>query len=374
VDIGWEGNGMRHIIMAAALILGAAATAQADTLKVPNDHGTIQDAIDAAQAGDVVVVSKGKYDESVSITKDGIELRGLGNPEIRPGNEHGISITDADDVKVSGFKISGGDRGVHIARCNRVSISKMRIANTDDDGIRARTSSDVNISSCRIDRPGDDGVELGRYDGDNDIADESVDGGSIVKVRVKGARDHGFMIVANDIDVIKCRSDDSDDDGFDVRGSQSTDNRFEKCVVNRTDDEGFSTHGPRTVYVKCTAKGVDEECFDIEGDGSELVKCKGQTARRIFEIANATQVTLTKCKGSKSREEGILVQDASSCRIDGCKITKAGTEGIRLDGDSSDNVVRKTKASRSGTFDLQDQGSDNDIDDSNKFKTVDIDD
>jgi parallel beta-helix repeat protein len=365
---------MRSSLFVAAALLCAASTAAAGTLKVPKDHATIQDAINAAESGDVIVVSKGKYDEAVSITKDGIELKGQGNPEIRPGNEHGISITDADDVKVSGFKITGGDRGVHVERCNRINVSKMRIANTDDDGIHARSSSDVNVASCRIDRPGDDGVSFGNYDAGDDFASQPVDGGSIVKVRVKGARDHGFMLVANDIDVIKCRSDDSDDDGFDVRGSESTDNRFEKCVVNRTDDEGFSTHGPRTVFIKCTAKNVDEECFDIEGDGSELIKCKGQGARRAFELADASGITLTKCKGSKTRGEGILVTDATNCRIDGCKITKAGSEGVRLDEGSSSNVIRKTKATKSGTFDLQDLGFDNDIDGSNKFKTVDIDD
>jgi pectin methylesterase-like acyl-CoA thioesterase len=61
----------------AALTLLVAGLAQpllvAATVRVPEDHKTIQAAIDAAQAGDTVTVAPGKYPERVRL-KAGVTL------------------------------------------------------------------------------------------------------------------------------------------------------------------------------------------------------------------------------------------------------------------------------------------------------------
>jgi parallel beta-helix repeat protein len=68
---------MRHFI----LILLAIATAQpafAATLRVPQDHKTIQAAIDVSDPGDAITVAPGKYSESIRL-KPGIILRSEGD-------------------------------------------------------------------------------------------------------------------------------------------------------------------------------------------------------------------------------------------------------------------------------------------------------
>ena len=60
------------------LILFAAVAlyAQAETLHVPADHTTIQAAIDAAYAGDLVLVAPGRYEENITL-KSGVTVRGV---------------------------------------------------------------------------------------------------------------------------------------------------------------------------------------------------------------------------------------------------------------------------------------------------------
>jgi plastocyanin len=70
--------------------------------KVPADYPTIQKAVDAAHAGDVVLVSPGIYREQVSVTKDDITIRGLDRNRTIVDAEFkrpmGILVQDADNV------------------------------------------------------------------------------------------------------------------------------------------------------------------------------------------------------------------------------------------------------------------------------------
>lgn len=89
---------MRHVIF-ALIAIATAQPANAATLRVPQEHKTIQAAIDASNPGDTILVAPGKYRESIRL-KSGIILR-----------------SDGDDAKgTEGLKraeattIDGGDK------------------------------------------------------------------------------------------------------------------------------------------------------------------------------------------------------------------------------------------------------------------------
>ena len=67
-----------------------------ETLRVPQDHSTIQDAVCAAHQGDLVLVSKGIYREAVDVTTPNVTIRGTDrNTVILDGEfklENGITI------------------------------------------------------------------------------------------------------------------------------------------------------------------------------------------------------------------------------------------------------------------------------------------
>jgi hypothetical protein len=69
---------MIRIILFSLVLIGAAQPALAATLRVPQDHKTIQAAIDASQSGDTILVAPGQYRERITL-KPGIVLRSEGD-------------------------------------------------------------------------------------------------------------------------------------------------------------------------------------------------------------------------------------------------------------------------------------------------------
>ena len=80
------------------------ATGSGEILRVPDDHETIQAAVDAASPGDMVLVGPGVYNEAVDVETDGITIRGTDRNEVILDGEfeldNGIRVLGADGVVV----------------------------------------------------------------------------------------------------------------------------------------------------------------------------------------------------------------------------------------------------------------------------------
>lgn len=74
------------------------------TIAVPADQSTIQGAVDAAEPGDLILVSPGTYNEAVNVTTAGLTIRGLDrNTTILDGQfklENGVRVLGANNVTV----------------------------------------------------------------------------------------------------------------------------------------------------------------------------------------------------------------------------------------------------------------------------------
>lgn len=91
------------------ILITLSTSSEADTLYVPNDHKTIQTAIDAAKAGDTILVFAGTYNERIQL-KPGIVVRSFGN------NTHGaIGIKRAEVTIIDGGGKAGEEPGVLMA-------------------------------------------------------------------------------------------------------------------------------------------------------------------------------------------------------------------------------------------------------------------
>ena len=60
----------------------------ADALRVPDDYATIQEAVDAAQPGDLVLIGPGTYHEAVIVETDDIVIRGTDRNEVVIDGQH----------------------------------------------------------------------------------------------------------------------------------------------------------------------------------------------------------------------------------------------------------------------------------------------
>ena len=95
-----------------------------DALQVPQEYPTIQAAVDAAKAGDLVLVDAGTYKEGVDVTTADITIRGVDRNTVILDGEHtlenGIRVLDTDGVVIenmtarnytsNGFFWTGSDR------------------------------------------------------------------------------------------------------------------------------------------------------------------------------------------------------------------------------------------------------------------------
>jgi len=81
-----------------------AGSASGNVIKVPADKPTIQAAVDAAQEGDLVLISPGVYNEAVNVTTNYLDLRGTDrNTVILDGEftrENGVRVLGANGVAV----------------------------------------------------------------------------------------------------------------------------------------------------------------------------------------------------------------------------------------------------------------------------------
>ncbi|MDP4937483.1 MAG: right-handed parallel beta-helix repeat-containing protein [Ilumatobacteraceae bacterium] len=78
------------------------APATVGVLNVPADYATIQEAVDAAVEGDLILIAPGTYNEAVQVTTNNIIIRGLDrNTVILDGNfelDNGIRVVGANGV------------------------------------------------------------------------------------------------------------------------------------------------------------------------------------------------------------------------------------------------------------------------------------
>ncbi|PAV14425.1 cell surface protein [Methanosarcina spelaei] len=94
------------------------ANKAATTWQVKNGE-SIQAAINAANSGDIIQVYSGEYPEILTVNKT-LTLKGIGAPVLNASGFKGVSgvTISADDVKFSGFKITGTEE-----MCFAISIS-----------------------------------------------------------------------------------------------------------------------------------------------------------------------------------------------------------------------------------------------------------
>jgi parallel beta-helix repeat protein len=108
------------------------ANSEPNTLVVPDDYASIQEAIDTAEDGDTVCVKSGEYHENLVVNKS-LSLIGENmNTTIVDGNPpEGYRIPikiQCDNVSVSGFKFLYGDSGITVGDSKYCNIFGNRIA------------------------------------------------------------------------------------------------------------------------------------------------------------------------------------------------------------------------------------------------------
>jgi nitrous oxidase accessory protein NosD len=305
---------------------------------VPGDYDTIQDAVDDAENGDVIVVKSGTYPEAVSIgLLENITLKATGKVVIDgEGVRVPLSVGLCTNVTVSGFTIanSSGDVVV-VGGAEGVVISKCRIDTGPGAGIRARSIRECRFEKCTFGGLGGDGIEIRDESG----APESMNC-VVTKCRFTGSTGDGIYAGGSSHEITKNRIDQSAAAGIWVAG---TDAVVEKNQVKGVAKYAIYVLGDRARVVKNKLTGPQSTAIWLGGDDSTIEKnvVKGTPGRGID--ANGDGIQVLKNKVVATGDYGIDL-DGNDCLLEKNKVTKCTTTAYRIR--AGGNRIVKNKAAK----------------------------
>ena len=151
-------KGILLIVVGFLLFCVFVGTASAKTWYVDDDlqdfpyadFTKIQDAVNIASSGDMIIVYNGTYYERVEINKQ-LNLTGIGMPVVNASGEGSVITLRADECVLDSFKVTGSgeeyiadDAGVRVYSDNNL-IKNNNITNNNQHGIYSRNSKNNTI-------------------------------------------------------------------------------------------------------------------------------------------------------------------------------------------------------------------------------------
>jgi hypothetical protein len=176
---------VRHLLLGFLVAAVAPAGAGALERHVPGDHATVTAALNAAQAGDVIVVGPGVFPLATSRSGIQLTIRGAGmNATVLDGNGatilaladstlaiESLTLRDGSDgvgasasqVSLDSVRVELCSDGVDMSDSSLVAVDSEFVANSDD-GIDLDDASSLVCLRCTITDNGDDGIEVRLHD------------------------------------------------------------------------------------------------------------------------------------------------------------------------------------------------------------------
>lgn len=364
---------MRPTSMATiALVLPVAV--HAAKIRVPQDQPTIQAAVDAAQSGDQVLVSKGTYAEVVVVDgRQGITIKGKGKPVLGGGGGIPLSILNAIDVTVDGLTIDGSpDQGLLIAESTGVEVRRCTVRNATN-GIRVEGGRGHVIEKNRVEDVGNDGIDFDDLDGTiTPVVDSAVRKNRVERVGDDGIELKGSGHLAEKNHVVLAAEDGiGSDDG-------SANIVIQKNKVERSGETGISVDGSGHRVLKNKMTDSGDEGIQVRGDDHVIEKNKiDRTTDDGIDVENAAGNTLRRNKVKNAGDAGIEVGETdepgetTDNLLEQNKVTGSANAGLLVSDGA--NTFRKNKVKKSGTFDLLDDSmTGTNVYERNKFGTEQI--
>jgi len=299
--------------LAACVLLLLPARALADTLQVPKDFTTIQEAVDASNDGDTILVHAGTYAEAVLITdKTDLVLKAAGKVIVDPpGSSDGITLDGCNTCTVEKLRVTDAVNGVRLVDGFTCAILKCRIEQVSGLGVALENCNNCTVEKCVIDGAGTDGIGLGA--------------GGTPPCQLGHIRKNKIFAPG--------------DDGIDVSGSNSI---IEKNLVVDAGGNGYrSEHTPAsatTTFLKCKSVGSQHNGFDINGSGHSIFFCTDveSVSNSLACLLGTGTYQILKLKSTKPGGDGILLEAGLvGSSITSCKVKAPAADGFHIEADTA---------------------------------------
>ncbi|MFW6695550.1 sheath polysaccharide-degrading enzyme [Streptomyces sp. MAR4 CNX-425] len=217
----------------------------------------LDDALAAAQPGDTIRLADGAYTGNFDATRSGAEgdpitLTGSRDAVLTAGGGYGLHLDGASHWRLSGFTVTGGQKGIVMDAANGVHIDGVLIHGLDMEAVHWRdSSSDGSITDSTIRDTGNDGrgmgegVYVGSAGGTDDRSDDILIEGNTLGPGIGGENidikegTTGARIIGNTFDGSGLTGAHYDDSWVDIKGN---DVLVEGNTGTRTTNDGFQTH------------------------------------------------------------------------------------------------------------------------------------
>lgn len=138
------------LVLALAALLPL-ATANAETLAVPTSFATIQEAIDAAEPNDLVLVEPGTYRENIML-KSGVDVAGRETARtlLAPDDDTSpaVSIVNVIGARFSNFTLVDAAVGVSVSASTGIEVANVVFDGATDRGLGADAGVAVSVANA----------------------------------------------------------------------------------------------------------------------------------------------------------------------------------------------------------------------------------
>lgn len=306
------------------VLLFAAGSASAAVLRVPQDHPTIQAAVDAAGAGDVVRIKAGTYPELVFVNaKPNLTILGVGTVVIDGGNavQPAVLIDQSDGFVMKNVRVRRADLGVYAEDTSDITLIGLRITQVAIGGIFVKTGARARIEGC------------------------IVDGGTHEAIR--SADTHTL--------IAKCVVPKSTGSGIVLFEGPAA------CIGNKVSNtaaEGIVAIGSRTVLEKNVVKDAGGTGILVTTGAEFVLRANKVTGAGADGIrASAGQVVLDRNVVVNSAEDGIDAE-GDALKVVQNTIKKSADVGLRTGAGGVGITLLANRVRQSGSFGFSIAGSD----------------
>ena len=344
VRIGWR----LAALAAAAWPAAHPATAGAADICVnaerPACVATIQEGIDAAEAGDRVIVARATYAEQVVVPagKDGLVLRGS------HGVEHDERVGDA--VVIEGAT-TGAGVGLTVESAN-VTVENFLVRNTEGDGIAVAASA-TGTTLAELNVEAADGACIA-------IAADDV---TVFDVGLRSCAT-GVSSTANGTRVLESRALFVGGDGVDITGDDA---EVSLCGLRTLGGDGVSIVGDDAVVRENSVRHAAGRGVFVDGDGATVLRNRVLTAGDTGIDVRCQPGSCAGADVSRNRVDDVLrgdgivvTADAAGATVDDNRVRRAALHAFELDAPSlsaADNRAVDSARADLGCFRLAGTGA-----------------